>query len=652
MRKTIAMLTCLTLGVGQMAAQPEANKVRVVNGADVVLSESWLTEREALNTKYIMSMDTDRLLHAFRLTAGIATTARELGGWESPGCGLRGHFVGHYLSALSTLVQRYHDPKAEAKLEALVDGLATCQARFSNGYLGAIPESDFDTLERTYGNVWAPYYTLHKLLQGLVDAYVKTGNEKALEVACKAADYVYGRLSKLSAETLEGIFLTTQANPSNEHGAMNEVLEQLYSITHNANYLAAAQMFDRDWFVDPLVAHKDNLSGLHSNTHIVLVGGYVRRYENTGEERFSKAALNFWDILMAGHVYANGTSSGPRPVVTTATSRTAEHWGDSCRLANTLSSEIAESCVTHNTQRLNGYLFQWTADACYADAALNMFYNATLACQNAHDGRVTYHMPLGSPRHKAWLGEEDFRCCNGTGIEAFASLNSNIYYVGDDCLYVNNYVPSVMTWKETGVTLTVTGDIQEGAFTVACDGNRRFAFNLLMPSWALDADIMVNDKKVEGDVQAGQFLPIDREWKDGDKVSYRFQSGFRYQAMPDKANKVVFFHGPWMLAFLGNESVELPESAEQLLTAISGTPSEGYTLHSAAGDYQLKPLCNIVDENYSCYVMTETQSTQQRTTDCVIIGNGESESAHSMVCSFGSNTGDILVQGVRYNCCE
>lgn len=642
--KSFIGICLVTMASNGAYAQSTTDKVRMVSGEDVVLTQSWLKEREELNTNYLMSIGTDRLLHNFRLQAGLSSSARALGGWEDPGCGLRGHFTGHYLSALSTLVSRYHDTKAEARLKQLVDGLAKCQNKFSNGYLGAIPESDFETLERTYGNVWAPYYTLHKILQGLVDAYVKTGNEQALEVACKSADWVYGRMSKLSAETLEGMFKTDQANPGNEHGGMNEVLEQLYSITKNEKYLTTAKMFDRDWFVDPLAKGEDNLSGLHSNTHIILIGGFVRRYENTGEEKYRDAAINFWDILMRDHVYANGTSSGPRPVVTTATSRTAEHWGNPGKLANTLSGEIAESCVTHNTQRLNNYLFQWTADPKYADEAMNTFFNATLACQNHEDGRVTYHMPLGSPRHKSWLGEEDFRCCNGSSIEAFAGLNNNIYYVDDTNVYINNYLPSEMTWREKGVKLTQSGGFPftpDVDIVVNCEKTQRFALNLLIPSWADEVSVVVNTQ--EGEVMniPGQFLTLDRKWKDGDKVSLRFDYKFRIKSMPDNADKCVIFHGPLMLAFLGDEAIELPESADELLSQISGNPTDGYTLKSAIGEYRLKPLCDILYENYSCYVMKEQKNSPLiRTIDNVIIGNGNSENAHSLQNSSGSNSGD------------
>src|SRR5207344_699805 len=139
-------------------------------------------------------------------------------------------------------------------------------------------------------------------------------------------------------------------------------------------------VFDRTWFSKPLAANKDILSGLHSNTHLVLVNGFARRYENTHETYYREASVNFWNILQH-HSYANGSSSGPRPVANTPTSQTAEHWGVADRLSSTLTAEIAESCVTHNTQKLTSTLFKWTGAPSYADAYMNTFYNAVMALQ-------------------------------------------------------------------------------------------------------------------------------------------------------------------------------------------------------------------------------------------------------------------------------
>jgi len=363
---------------------------------EVKLSPSWISQREQLNIKYLLSLDPDRLLHNFRVNAGIPSSAKPLEGWESPGCGLRGHFVGHYLSACATWIEKSGDPVLQNHINYIIDVLDECQQKKGGQYLSAFPESEFDTLEKKYGGVWAPYYTLHKILQGLLDVYTSTGNKKAYQIVSKMADYVGQRMNMLTEDEIEKILYSAEANPTNEAGGMNEVLQNLYAVSKDQKHLKLAELFDRKWFYQPLMDGNDILSGLHSNTHIVLVNGYARRYENTGELDFRQAAENFWDMLLNHHAYVNGSSSGPRPISTTPTSRTAEHWGHADHLSATLSGQIAESCVTHNTQKLTATLFKWTADPKYADAYMNSFYNAVMALQNSEDGHKPSELPLES----------------------------------------------------------------------------------------------------------------------------------------------------------------------------------------------------------------------------------------------------------------
>lgn len=372
---------------GKMAVSPSATEMLLpFPSHDVELASSWVKQREDLNTAFLRSLEPDRLLHNFRVNAGLPSVAKPLEGWEAPGVGLRGHFVGHYLSAVSALVERYEDAGLARNLEKVVEGMYACQQAHGNGYLSAFPETDIEVLETRFTGVWAPYYTLHKIMQGLLDVYLRTGNEKAYAMVEGLAGYVDRRMSKLDPATVARMMYTADANPQNEMGGMNEVLYQLYCVSGKPRYLELASLFDPSWFLEPLVRNEDILSGLHANTHIALVNGFVRRYESTGEECYGKSVANFWNMLMHSHAYVNGTSSGPRPNVTTETSLTAEHWGEPCHLCNTLTKGIAESCVTHNTQRLNASLFSWTGNPCYADVYMNMFYNAVLPVQSRSTG--------------------------------------------------------------------------------------------------------------------------------------------------------------------------------------------------------------------------------------------------------------------------
>jgi DUF1680 family protein len=600
------------------AHDPEIAKKRIVKAistdvkalpfslSEVVLNTSWIQQRELLNTKYLHQIDPDRLLHNFRVNAGLPSSAKPMGGWESPECGLRGHFVGHYLSACAMLIKKEEDAILKRNIGYLIDELAKCQDKMGGNYLSAFPESDFDTLENQYGGVWAPYYTFHKLMQGLLDVYIMTENPKAYQMVLHMADYVKARMDKLSETEIEKILYTAEANPSNEAGGMNEVLHNLYAISKNPEHLKLAKVFDRKWFSWPLMEGKDILSGLHSNTHIVLVNGYARRFENTRETDYQAAVRNFWEMLIHHHTYANGSSSGPRPIATTPTSRIAEHWGVADHLSATLTGEIAESCVTHNTQKLTANLFCWTADAEYADVYQNTFYNAVLPVQNEENGQVVYHLPLGSPRTKKYLQEEEYKCCNGSGIEAFAHLNANIYFHNHNNLWVNLFIPSEVSWKEKGVRLQqITSFPEEPKTTIkiAAEKPVQFALKLLIPSWANErTKVLLNGKIYKIKSKPVSFVTIDRKWTSGDQVELVFNYDFQIKSMPDNPNVAALFYGPVMLAFETNKELILKGSPKEILQNISKQPDEFlFTIKNNGTEIKLVPFYKVTKASYGVY---------------------------------------------------
>ena len=488
----------------------------------------------------------------------------------------------------------------------MIDELAVCQQKLGGKYLSAFPESEFDTLEKKYGGVWAPYYTFHKIMQGLLDVYTLTGNKKSYQILLNMADYVEGRMSKLPAEEIEKILFSAEANPTNEAGGMNEVLHNLYAVSKDDKHLKLAELFDRKWFYQPLMDGKDILSGLHSNTHIVLVNGYARRFENTGETDFQKATVNFWNMLLNHHAYVNGSSSGPRPISTTPTSRIAEHWGHADHLSATLTGEIAESCVTHNTQKLTANLFCWTAAPEYADAYMNTFYNAVLPIQNSENGTVVYHLPLGSPRTKNYLKENDYKCCNGSGIEAFAHLNSNIYFHDENNLWVNLFIPSEVNWKEKDVRLIQSTDFPEvpkTSFRISTDGHVKFALQLFIPSWANgQSKIFVNGEPLKAIVKPLSFIKIDRIWKEGDVVELQFDYQFHLKTMPDNNNVVALFYGPVLLAFETEKEIILKGNHETILQYLTKNNGDfSFRLNNNNQFYQLKPFYSITNQSYGVY---------------------------------------------------
>lgn len=590
----------------QDASESDVVKAFLFPNESVRLTSSWIAQRELLNTEYLKSLDPDRLLHNFRINAGLPSNARPLEGWEAPQIGLRGHFVGHYLSAVSSIVERNTDPLLAGRLDYMIQELYKCQQILGKGYLSAFPERDFDTLEVRFGGVWAPYYTYHKIMQGLLDVYECTGNRLAYEMVVKMADYVGKRMSFLDDETIEKVLYSAGANPSNEAGGMNEVLYRLYRVSGDPEHFSLASIFDRDWFLDPLANNEDILSGLHSNTHIALVNGFAKRYSISGEARYHDAVKNFWNMLMNDHAYANGSSSGPRPIVVTRTSLSAEHWGVPGQLSNTLTKEVAESCVTHNTQKLTSSLFRWSAQPKYADVYMNTFYNSVLALQSARSGRCVYHLPLGSPREKSFLEENDFRCCNGSSIEAFSQLNSGIYYYNDSTLWVNLYIPSKVKWADRGIDLEQTGNFPMDpsiGFTVTTGRTSLFSLKLLVPAWASVTEVYVNSEPQNIEIEPGSYIQIRRQWKNKDKVKLVFHYDFHMKTMPDDQNVIALFYGPMLLAFEHQSELILKGNRETILKNVHVTDSDSLTfrLENDGTTYLLRPLFDIEDQTYGVY---------------------------------------------------
>ena len=610
MRKSLFIVVMILIHSG-LYGQGVKNQVGVekavpFQSTNVTLKPSWIKHREDLNITFLKSLDPNRLLHNFRITAGLPSEAKPLEGWEAPDIGLRGHFVGHYLSAVSHLVERYKDPQLSTRLEYLIDELYKCQQVNNNGYLSAFPDKDFDILESKFTGVWAPYYTYHKIMQGLLDTYIHTNNPKAYEILLGMATYIENRMSKLSRESIERMLYTVDANPQNEPGAMNEVLYKLYKVSNDPKHLALAKLFDPDWFAIPLSQNEDILSGLHSNTHLVLVNGFTQRYAITQEMKYHNAAINFWNMLVHNHAYANGSSSGPRPNAVTKTSVTAEHWGVPGQLSNTLSKEIAESCVSHNTQKLTACLFTWTTNPKYADSYMNMFYNAVLPTQSDHTGSFVYHLPLGSPRNKKYLKDNDFACCSGSGIEAYSQLNQSIYYHNDTALWVNLYIPSEVYWKEKNIKLEQNSKFPKDSIidlTISTKRKSNFSLELLIPSWAKNTTLYINDEKQHINAHSMSYLDLNREWTDKDKVKLVFQYDFHLKSMPDNSKVFAIYYGPILLAFESKTEIALRGNTEDILKNISPLNSENATflLKNNGKEYLLRPLYDIDTEAYSVY---------------------------------------------------
>ncbi len=499
-------------------------------------------ERDA---KYLLELEPDRLLHTFRLNAGLPSSAKPLGHWEDPKGELRGHFVGHYLSACALMHASTGDPRFQERAALMARELARCQAALgASGYLSAFPESFIDRVETT-GRVWAPYYTLHKILAGLLDVHAHCGNAQALEVARRLGDWVAARNERLSDDQLQKMLDV-------EHGGINEAMANLYARTGDEKHLRAARRLCHKKVLDPLAVRQDRLAGLHANTQFPKVIGVARLYELTGEERGRAIAEFFWDRVVNHHSYVIGGNSDH------------EHFGPPDQLARRVSPWTAETCNTHNMLKLTRHIFAWKVAAAPADYFERALYNQILATQDPRTGMMGYHVPL----HGAWFmpyntPEDSFWCCTGTGVESHAKYGDSIYWRDEAGLYVNLYIASELVWRERGITLrqqTRYPEEETTRFELTCAQPARMTLRLRHPGWAQrGCEARVNGKPFAHDTKPGSYLAIDREWKSGDRVELRLPMSLRLEAMPDDPNRVAICYGPCVLAgALGGEGIVPP----------------------------------------------------------------------------------------------
>jgi DUF1680 family protein len=320
--------------VPQASPFPMKN-VRLLPGAFSAAAEA--------NRKYLKTIPPDRLLHTFRLTAGLPSSAEPLGDWEKPDCELRGHFAGgHYLSACALAFASSGDEELKRNGDLMVAELAKCQAQHKNGYLSAFPQELFDRL-RDGVNVWAPFYTIHKVMAGHLDMYALAGNEQALDTVEKMAGWVRGWSDPLSEQQMQRVLLV-------EYGGMGEVLANLYGMTGKAEYLNLAKRFDKKGFFEPLATHRDELKGLHVNTHVPQVIAAARLYELTGNKRYWNIADYFWDEVTSERSYCTGGTSN------------FELWrSEPGVLSAQLSSQTAEDCCVYNMMKLDAALVRLVA---------------------------------------------------------------------------------------------------------------------------------------------------------------------------------------------------------------------------------------------------------------------------------------------------
>jgi DUF1680 family protein len=575
--------------------------------SDVKLLEGPFNHAMQRDVDYLLQLDPDRLLHRFRLFAGLTPKAAIYTGWESET--LSGHTLGHYLSACAMYYAATGDVRFKEKTDYVVEELALCQAARKTGYVGSIPREDSVWNEVSKGNIrtagfdlnglWSPWYTLHKVFSGLLDAYLYANNEKAKEVVIRFADWTDRITAGLNDEQLQKMLAC-------EFGGMNDALLNIYAITGNKKYLTVADRFYHKAIMDPLAEQKDQLSGKHSNTQIPKIIGAARRYELTQDAKDKTISEFFWNTVVNHHTYVMGGNSE------------YEYLTEAGKLNNHLSQNTAETCNTYNMMKLTRHLFTWKPHADLFNFYERALYNNILSSQHPQTGMMCYFTPLRMGAKKDFSTPFDsFWCCVGSGIENHVKYGEAIYNRGKDgSVYVNLFIASTLTWKEKNITIT-----QQTAFpqsesvllSVTTSKPQKFTLRIRKPEWVNDAQFMINKKIIQPALEANGYWSIARTWKKGDHVEIVLPMKLHTQPMPDNANRVAVLYGPIVLA--GDLGTAKPDPVKGIPVFINEhKPVNDWVLAadtknlifktkdvSTTGTITFSPLYQFTDHYYSVY---------------------------------------------------
>lgn len=564
--KRLILSACILLAATPLAAQsvyPGQHKglLKIGNSAphkvesfdlkDVRLLPGRVRENLQRDSAWMVAIPVKQLLHSFRNNAGVFAgleggyeSVKKLGGWEALDCDLRGHTTGHLLSAYSLMYAATGSDIFKLKGDSLVSGLAEVQQTLgSSGYLSAFPENLIDRNIKGQ-SVWAPWYTLHKLFAGLIDQYLHSGNQQALDVAVKMGEWAYNKLSQLPEETRKLML-------RNEFGGVNEAFYNLYSVTGNEKFHKLAEFFYHNDVIDPLAQGNTDFGTKHTNTFIPKVIGEARNYEISNGTRSRNIANLFWEATTSRHSFATGSCSQK------------EHFFDPEKFSKFINGYTGETCCTYNMLKLSRHLFTWDASPVVADYYERALFNHILAQQDPETGMVCYFLPLLSGSHKVYsTPDKSFWCCVGSGFESHSKYAEAIYYHNDNELYINLFIPSELNWEEKGLKLTQTTHFPENgnvALVVNNAPSSKLDIKLRYPYWSGKPVVKINGKKISVKGKPSSYITLSREWKQGDRIEVEYPMSLRMEYAPDTESRGVVMYGPIVLGGdMGTEGMEDP----------------------------------------------------------------------------------------------
>ncbi|QOI97602.1 MAG: glycoside hydrolase family 127 protein [Flammeovirgaceae bacterium] len=634
-------------------------KAYAINLADIKLTDgSPFKNAQDKDAAYLLSIDPDRLLHRFRLHAGLQPKGEIYRGWESDG--LSGHTLGHYLSACAMRYAAGGGDEFKNRIDYILNELSVCQQARGTGYIGAIPNEDSIFYKLQHGIIkssgfdlnggWSPWYTVHKVMAGLTDAYVYTGNPEALSLVTRMADWCAVILKDLSDDQLEEMRKC-------EYGGMNDVLVHLYELTGEKKYLALSYKFHDRFVLGELAKRVDPLPGKHSNTNVPKVIGCARRFTVANAPEDKTIAEFFWNTMVNNHTYVIGGNSN------------YEYCGDAGKLNDRLSDNTCETCNTYNMLKLTRYLFSWDPNSMYGDYYERALYNHILASQNPETGMMCYFVPLRMGARKTFSSPfNTFTCCVGSGMENHVKYTEGIYYETDDGnLIVNLFIPSEVNWRTHDVALKLETRLPEEdkmILSVKTGAPKKFAIKIRKPKWVMGAiNALLNGKKVKIAADKSGFITITRTWKDNDRLELTLPMSVYTESMPDNPDRIAVLYGPVVLA--GQLGTEMPDPVFETTVLLTDSRNVSDWLKPVAGksltfktnnaarpaDVELIPFYKTYQQYYNVYWDYFTPAAWQarqaeyeaekrrmhdidlRTIDVIRIGEMQPERDHNLKAS-------------------
>lgn len=587
--------------------------VQAFSLAQVRLLDGPFRKSQDLNLRYLASLNCDRLLHNFRVNAGLAPKAPVYGGWESMDL-CPGHSLGHFLSAASMMWAATGEAVMRERVDYVVGELRACSDAAPGRLVCAFPDGETQLRnclsDRPVAGV--PWYTMHKIMAGLRDAHVLVGSTGALAVLERIADWIDEQTKSLDDVRFQKML-------DLEHGGMTEVLADLHTLTGGARYLRLAERFSHRTLLAPLAEGRDTLDGLHANTQIPKVLGFARLHGLTGRAEYQQAARYFWTTVVEQRSYATGGHGDEEKFFPP---RQAEE-----RLG---SVQTMETCGTYNMLRLTRALFAAGPTAAYADYYERALLNGILASQDPDSGMVTYFQATRPNYRKHYCKpEHSFWCCTGTGMENHAKHGDSIYFHSDGVLYVNLYMASDLRWAAQGLRLRQTTRFPEqGATRLALKLARptEFAVRLRHPGWCRRLTVRLNGQSLIESDQSGRYVEIRRTWSDGDVLDVEMPMHLRWAPLPGTPDVAAIMYGPLVLAArlgrdgytpgsdvtAGNQfGLKIKEKYEVPALRLNGAQLDTVVRRTARGlvfqldapglEYQLVPFHRIAHDTYNLY---------------------------------------------------